>query len=167
MPKRSSLLLASTLILLVVVGNGVASARTAIGPGQHFVGRVNKHTTNAVILMACATPDPSGTGHPLGGQAIAVEPRSTTADTTGYTGTHGRSIVATFVVPVAVATTNYSVRFTQYRSQAIPTSLVLPCSGSGSVVFSPEPTSKTALSTSVTVTFGNITVDPPPSSNRR
>jgi hypothetical protein len=163
--KRSFLLLASTLTLLVgVVCGGVAGARTAIGPRQHFVGLVNKHTTNATILMVCATPDPNETGHPLGGQTITVKPPSTAASTTGYTGTHGRSITASFVLPVAASTTNAAISFTRYGSQTIPTSLVLPCAGSGLVVFSPEPMSKTAHRISVTVNFGNITVDPPPSS---
>lgn len=167
MGKKFVLLAATLTLVVAVVSGGIASARTAIGPGQHFVGLVNKHTSNAIILMACVTPDPSGTGHPLGGQTIAVKPASTTAGTTGYTGTRGRSIVAAFVLPAAASTTNTSLTFTQYGSQAIPTSLVLPCSGSGLVVFSPEPMSKTAHSMSVPVTFGNITVDPPPSTNRR
>jgi hypothetical protein len=165
---RSLLLLAPTLTLLVGVAcGGVASARTAIAPGQHFVGLVNKHTTNVVIVMACPTPDPNGTGHPLGGQTIAVEPPSSTATTTGYTGTHGRSITASFVLPVPTSTASAGLRFTHYGSQTLPTSLVLPCSGSGLVVFTPEPTSKTAHSTSVTVTFGNVAVDQTPSDTRR
>jgi hypothetical protein len=164
--KRSTLLVVSAVTILAgVLNGGVAGARTTtIGPGQHFVGLVNKHTTNATILMVCATPDPNETGHPLGGQTIAVEPSPTTASKTGFTGTRGRSITASIVLPVAASTTNSALTFTHYGSQTIPTSLVLPCSGSGLVVFSPEPTSKTDRSTSVTVNFGNITVDPPPPS---
>jgi hypothetical protein len=164
MRKRSFLLVASAMSLLVgVVGSGVASAAKGIGPDQHFVGLVNKHSTNAIIVMVCATPDPSETGHPLSGQTIAVKPRTTAPSTSGDTGTRGRSITATIVWAAAVSTANPPLTFTQYGSQTIPTSLVLPCSGSGSVVFSPEPTSKTASSARVAVSFGNITADPPPS----
>ena len=162
MRTKSFLLLASTLTLLVgVVCGGVASARTGIGPGEHFVGLVYKHTTNATILMVCATPDPNETGHPLGGQTIAVQRPSTTVTSTGYTGTRGRFITVGFVLPVVASSANAALKFTDYGSQTIPTSLVLPCSGSGLVVFSPQPTSKTAQSISVAVTFGNITVDRP------
>jgi hypothetical protein len=56
--------------------------------------------------------------------------------------------------------TNASVTFTSYGSPPIPTSLVLPCSATGSVVFSPRPTSRTARSTTVTVTYLNLAAAP-------
>jgi hypothetical protein len=43
--------------------------------------------------------------------------------------------------------------FTTYGSQPIPTTLLLPCIGSGTVVFTPRPTSATARSVTLTVTF--------------
>jgi len=150
-------------ILAGVLSGGVAGARaTQIGPGQHFIGLVNKHTAKATILMACVPPiNPVQTGHPLGGQTIAVEPPPTTASKTGFTGTRGKSITATFLLPAATAVTTSALTFTQYGSQTIPTSLTLPCFGSGAVVFSAAPTSKTAQSVSVTVSYANVTVDPP------
>jgi len=42
---------------------------------------------------------------------------------------------------------------------------LLPCSGSGTVIFAPEPTSKTAENATVSVTYGNITVVPPPATD--
>ena len=39
------------------------------------------------------------------------------------------------------------------RAEAIPVSLSLPCSGSGDVVFSPEPSSPTAHSATVAVSY--------------
>jgi len=94
------------------------------------------------------------------GGKIAVEPPSTVAGTSGYTGSHGVSVVATFVVPVDTSATSSALTFTQYGSRSIPTSLVLPCSGSGAVVFSPEPQSKTAQDVAVSVTYTNIAVVP-------
>ena len=163
--RRSTLLVASGVTILVgVLGSGVAGARpTTIGPGQHFVGLVNGHAANATIAMVCFPPlNPGKFGHPLAGQTVAVEPPSTTARSTGYTGTRGRSVVAAFVTPIAAGTS--TVTFTHYGAQPLPDTLLLPCAGSGTVVFSAKPTSKTARSATVTVTYGNVTVDPPHSS---
>lgn len=112
--------------------------------------------------MACPFPLYSGeTGHPLGGQTVTVGPPATTAITVGYTGSRGRSIVASFVGPSATETASSSVTFTKYGSQKIPDTFLLPCAGSGTVVLSPMPTSKTAQSFSMTVIYGNVTVGPP------
>ena len=162
--KRTIIVVVSATALVAGVfgSDGMAGARTGIAPGQHFVGLVNKHTANAVILMACGYPlSADETGHPLDGQTIAVEPPAATAQRTGFTGTRGRSITAAFVVAKPQPATNGPVTFTQYGSQTLPTSLVLPCSGSGIAVFTPQPTSKTAQNAEVSVTFANITVDPP------
>jgi hypothetical protein len=160
--RRTSLLVASVLLVGMLGIGGMAAATpaaTSIGPHQHFVGLVNETSTKATVIVACPGPVRRGQmGHPVGG-TIAVEPPSTIAGTSGYTGSHGRSVVATFVVPVPVTTTS-AVTFTRYGSQAIPSTLLLPCSGSGTVVFAPAPTSKTAQSASVGVTFENIAVDP-------
>jgi hypothetical protein len=160
---RRLLLVASALLGGIFAMGGTATAKpatTSIGPNQHFVGLVNGKATKATVVVACPGPISIGkTGHPVGG-TIAVEPPSTVAGTTGYTGSRGHSVVATFVVPVPVTTTS-TVTFTRYGSQAIPSTLLLPCSGSGTVVFAPAPTSKTAKNAKVSVSFVNITVDPP------
>jgi hypothetical protein len=168
MPKgHISLLLASFLVGGIFAMGGVAEATpttTTIGPHQPFVGVVNGKSSNATVVVAC--PGPAGrTGHPVGG-TIAVEPPSTVSGTTGYTGSRGHSVVARFVLPVPTATAPPALTFAQYGSQPIPSSMVVPCSGTGVVVFSPQPTSKTARSTSVGVTFENIAVDPPPTARR-
>ncbi len=123
---------------------------------------MNGHSANAVIVMVCTPPlDPTQTGHPLSGQTIRVSPPPTTALSTGDTGSRGHSVVASIVFPAATSAGTTALTFTHYGSQQIPTTDTLPCSGSGKVVFAPEPTSKTAESYSVSVTFGNITTDPP------
>jgi len=158
---RTRLLLASTMV------GGIAGATsTTIAPHQHFIGLVNRKSTNAVIEMVCPGPlSNASMGHPLGGQTVAVEPPSTVAGTSGYTGTRGRSIVASFVSVVPITTATSTVTFTRYGSLPVPTTLLLPCSGSGTVVFAPVPTSKTAENATVNVTYGNITVDPPPATD--
>jgi hypothetical protein len=45
------------------------------------------------------------------------------------------------------------VTFTDYGSQPIPTTILLPCYGSTTVLFVPRPTSRTARSAHVKITF--------------
>jgi len=165
--RRAALLVVSGVVggmLLAVSVSGVAISEPVtgtIGPHQHFVGLVNGRSTKAIIEMVCPYPlSSTEMGHPLNGQTIAVEPPSTVAGVSGYTGTRGRSVVASFGGSVVPVTNTSTVTFDAYGSQTLPTTLLLPCSGSGSVVFSPQPTSKTAKSVTVTVTYGNITVNP-------
>jgi hypothetical protein len=163
---RALLLAVSVLVSGVLAVGGTAGAQTtpttsAVGPHQHFLGLVNGKSTKATIAVACPVPISAGeTGHPVGG-TLAVEPPATVAATSGNTGSRGRSVVATFVLPEVTPAANSALTFIKYGSKAIPNTVLLPCSGSGTV--SPEPTSKTAQSTTVTMSYGNITVDPPTS----
>jgi hypothetical protein len=137
---------------------GASPSTTLIGPHQLFVGQVNGRSTKAIIKMACPLPlSTVSTGHPLGGQTVAVDPTSTVASTSGNTGSRGHLVVASFVTPTeAIPITATGVTFIRYGSQPIPTSLALPCSGSGDVIFTPEPPSTSARSATVSVTYENI-----------
>lgn len=131
-----------------------------IGPNQFFYGLVNDHAGQATILMGCAGPSqPGQTGHPLAGQTVKVlpAPAPTTSDL-GFTGSAAHAIAVRFPSPTV---TDTPVILRDYAVSApIPTSLTLPCSGSGKVAFVPEPTSPTAHTTTVTVTFVSIGVGP-------
>jgi len=122
-----------------------------IRPGQQFVGLVNGSTQDATIKMACFGPvRPGQEGHPFAGQWAEVLKAEAIARF-GYTGSLGTTIVADFGGSSA---TPRRLTFSYYGVQeAIPTSFLLPCYGSGAVVFSPEPTSPTAKSFTVTVNF--------------
>ena len=145
-----------------------AGASTAIGPNQAFIGLVNGKHPTATITVACpgpVRPPPFGqTGHPLANQTLGVMRAPSTTANSGFTGSRGTSIITLFVVPVD--TPAVPVTFTHYGTQPLPTSLLLPCSGSSPVVFSPKPTSKTARSASVMVTYENIAVTPTPTASR-
>lgn len=128
-----------------------------IGPDQYFYGLVNDHAGQASIQMGCAGP--SQTGHPLAGQTVKVlpAPAPTTSDL-GFTGSAADAITVGFPSPTV---TNTPVVLRDYAVSAlIPTSLTLPCSGSGTVAFIPEPTSPTAQTATVKVTFISIGVGP-------
>jgi hypothetical protein len=138
-----------------------AQSVTPVAPRQSFFGLVNGTHPTAVIKVFCPGPIRVGqTGHPVGGQTLGVRlgPASTAVDS-GFTGSLGRAIVVTFVSPVTTPpTTNTPITFRTYGTQPLPTSLVTPCAGRLPVVFSPVPTSKTARSATVEVTYENIAV---------
>ncbi len=151
----SALFLSSTAAQAVVgPGNG------PVAPHQFFGGLVNNSDgvgTPAVIKMVCPGPlRPNEKGHPIEGQTIGVFQPEAILRTFGNTGAKGKRIVAEFGPATSTAAAN-NVVFTAYGSKALPTSLTLPCGGTGTVTFVPLPTSSTAKSTTVKVDFANIT----------
>ncbi len=130
------------------------SASTAIGAQQYFFGEVNGNHTNAVVQVFCPGPIGGGrTGPPLANQnlgALLVNQGSNR----GFTGQGARAIVATFLDD-----TSTRVVLGQYGiTKPIPTSLQLPCGGTGVVRFAPAPRSQGQLADDVTVTYQNIGV---------
>ena len=118
-------------------------------PNVMFGALVNGASSNAVVRMGCfGAVRPGQTGHPMSGQTVEVF-RPEALLVSGFTGTAADHIVARFSEDPAVPVVLH--RFA--RRVAIPTTLVLPCSGAGSVVFSPEPTSAMARNASVSVEF--------------
>jgi hypothetical protein len=147
----AGVVVASTLL---VGAGGAGAAITPISkilPDQQFVGLVNGKTQDATINMACFGPVlPGEMGHPFAGQWAEVLKAEVIA-LFGYTGSLGTTIVADFG---GTSATPQRLTFSYDGVQeAIPTSFLLPCSGSGAVVFHPEPTSPTAKSFTVTVNF--------------
>ena len=115
------------MIAAIVIGVPAHSAASGVGPNQHYFGYVNNKHTGAVIRVIC--PGPSNRpGHPLGNQTVKVGRVSAGG---GYTGSGAHQIWAQFNKDAL-----HVVRFTTYdASKAIPTTLRLPCSGSGTVTF--------------------------------
>lgn len=134
-----------------------AGAIEAVGPQQWFTGDVNGTATGAVIKVGCFGPvTPASTGHPLAGQTVAVHHVAAPATkSAGYTGDSADRIVVGFedagpVVGLPVSVDAYDT------AVAVPTDLQLPCYGPGKVDFVPVPTSSTARSTTVAVTYVSI-----------
>jgi hypothetical protein len=159
MATLSKTLVGVGVILAAVLGavgpGAVAGAKPGsgpVGPNQPFVGVVNDQTTNASIKVLCpGPPRVHQTGHPVAGQTIGIGSPSAGPVAFGFTGSRADSIVAELVTPAATAVP--PVTFTTYGDQPLPTTLVLPCTGSSTVLFSPRPTSPTARHTHVAVTF--------------
>jgi hypothetical protein len=148
---------AAALVTAAPAGADPVIDPAPIGPNQYFYGLVNDHAGQASVLMGCAGP--SQTGHPLAGQTVKVLPAPTpTTSDLGFTGSAAHALAVRFPGPTV---TDNPVILRDYAVSApIPTSLTLPCSGSGKVAFVPEPTSPTAHTATVTVTFVSIGVGP-------
>ena len=147
-------------LVAAVMGLSLAAAASAaarpqdpvpIGPNEYFSGYINNHPPGkAVITVIC--PGPVNTGHPAAGQTIEVKTAQPTSTfDIGYTGSAGKKITAALA---PTATTTVLATFTSFFvPKKIPTSITVPCSGSGKVVFRPAPTSPTAKSAVLPVTF--------------
>jgi hypothetical protein len=150
--------LAATAVLLsaatpAMAGPGVVVDPGPIGPNQAFIGLVNGLSGQSRIAVTCDGPiDIVRTGHPVAGQTFKVSSVVTgSTEIPGFTGSDAKSITAD--LGLSAGTTPPAV-FTFYEVTApIPTTLSVPCSGTGAVVFTPNRTSATSRTASVKVTF--------------
>jgi len=143
--------LGALVAVQVMVGAAVAGAQPPGGghirPNQVFGALVNGKNGSASpveIQMACFGPlKPGETGHPLAGQTVSVFQPEAINGLFGNTGAHGREIGAFFGAPPPGATpaAGGPVIFHRYVTKKIPTSEVLPCAGTGHVIFVPLPMS--------------------------
>ena len=141
----------------------VAPPPTPVGPDMYFTAAVNPGYAFPggvpIIKVICPGPVVTGeTGHPLSGQYIEAYRLlpPVTASGVGYTGSAADQIDALFTGPSA-ATVNPPVVIKAFDVEvAIPTTLNLPCGGSGTVSFVPVPTSATARGVAVQVEYANI-----------
>jgi hypothetical protein len=149
MTRRLSAL---AVLVAATIGLGITTAGAApaghahprVGPNQAFVGLVNGSTgqpTHAVIRVACPGPASGTTTHPLPDQTLAVSLPAAVAPTVGRTGPDAKHISAFMGIPPAAASSTDGIAtFTHYgRTKPIPTTLNVPCSGSGYITFIPFP----------------------------
>jgi hypothetical protein len=140
-----------------------AGAVSSVGSGQYFTGVINGRDGNTTvpitIAMACVGPIlPGQTGHPMGRQTLAVHQLfPPTSGSLGYTGRDSEIGVFFNAPPPASAggrgATGTPV-FTRYDSpKSLPTSVVLPCAGTGTVWFTPIPVVPPSRSASVPVRY--------------
>ncbi|MBO0882965.1 MAG: hypothetical protein J2P17_22040 [Mycobacterium sp.] len=157
--KTANLLAAMGTVIGVALATATpatADVTVPIGPDQVFHGLVNGVHDKAQITVVCPGPVmPGQTGHPAAGQTISVAQGPTSSSNGGYTGSAGTSVVAGFSTWSSATVWT----FTTYNDpQPIPTTISVPCSGSDTISFVPQPTSSTAKADQFTVTFVNIAV---------
>lgn len=143
----------------------VAPPPTPVGPDTYFTAAVEPGYVFPggvpIIKVICPGPVVVGqTGHPLAGQYIEAYRLlpPVTASAVGFTGSAADQIDAlfTFTGPTAAAV-NPPVVIKEFDvAVPIPTTLNLPCGGSGTVSFVPVPTSPTARGVAVPVEYANI-----------
>ena len=163
MYRRTVSRIAIASAVMLVAGGALAAPAMAdsgpIGPKQYFNGEVfglSSSTAPNVIEVACAGP--AATGHPVAGQYVAAHqifpPATTTA---GYTGNDGTEIDVNLVYSQGTITVVTPVFATlRYYDQKveIPTSLTVPCNGTGAMDFTPSPDpDNSAKASKVGVTF--------------
>jgi len=144
--RRSSALLGLAVAAVIAAGVQAGPARASpVGPEQYFTGVINgtdgNTSTPITIKMACFGPvKPGQTGHPMAGQTLAVHQLfPPAAGSLGYTGNDSEiGVFFTAPPPAAAQPATATPVFTRYdRPRPLPTSLTLPCSGTGTVYFTP------------------------------
>jgi hypothetical protein len=143
--------LAAAIVLVAASAGAAIPPQGKVGPNQYFGGLVNgKNDLAAPVLirMACfGAVRPGQRGHPMAGQTVEVlRPEVIVVHHSGFTGKNANRIVAFFGPPPPTAVpptpSASTVTFRKYGvNKAIPTSLLLPCSGTGTVYFVPLPMS--------------------------
>jgi len=154
----SRIALASSVML--IVAGALATPATAdsgqVGAKQYFYGEffgLTSATPPDVIQVSCAGA--ATTGNPVAGQYVAAhEIFPPIASSYGYTGNSGTEIDVTLATSSGAAPPIFAT-LTYYDTKAeIPTSLTVPCSGSGILVFAPSPdTDGSGIASDVDVTF--------------
>ena len=160
--RRVGLITGMAVVVAASLPLGPAGAAgRRVGPDQYFTGVVNGTTGNTVtpiaVRMGCFGPlHPGETGHPLRGQTLAVHqlfPPSAAAGTVGWTGADSEIGVLFDAQPVTAAAATPPV-FTRYDTpRKLPTTLTLPCSGTGTAYFTPFPWLPPSSSAAVPVVY--------------
>ena len=161
--RRTALRIASASAIALVAGAAVATPALAaggpIGPKQYFYGEVfglSSSTLPNVIAVACAGP--ATIGHPVAGQYVAAHQIfPPIAATTGYTGNDANEINVNLFYSqgtISVLTPVFATLRYYDQNVEIPTSLTVPCNGTGVLDFTPSPDpGNSGSASSVTVTF--------------
>lgn len=166
-PRRLSAALSGALTLAAVLaGTAHAADPAPIGNNQFFTGLVNGTNDNPVVTTDCVGPvTPGELGHPTGGQTVSVEPANPASSSgdVGFTGSAGDSVNVFLSGAASTGTSSTALVGTlkDYAVQLkIPTTLPVPCDGPGVATYVPAPTSSTAKSAVLDVTFESIGVAP-------
>lgn len=162
MLRRIASRIASASAVMVVTGGALAAPAMAdggpVGPKQYFHGEVfglpSSTAAPNVIEVACAGPE--ATGHPVAGQYVAAHQFFPPGATYGYTGDEGTEIDVNLVYSlgtITVVTPTFATLYFYDTKSEIPTSLTVPCNGTGVMNFAPSPNDGTGITSQVDVTF--------------
>jgi hypothetical protein len=159
------LAMAITALASLPAAAGPVQRSGRVGPQQYFTGVINgtdgNTATPITIEMACGGPGgPGRTGHPVSGQTLAVHqlfPPSSSSGSLGYTGDDSQIGVFFNAPPPASVRGAARVEtktFIRYdKPRPLSTRLRLPCTGTGTVYFSPIPVTPPSRAATVPVQF--------------
>lgn len=161
--KRTASRIAIASAVMLVAGGALAAPAMAdsgqVGPKQYFHGEIfGISSASAVDTIQVSCASGAATGHPVAGQYVAAHQFFPPVTTTyGYTGNHGTEIDVNLIwsTGTVVVVTPTFATLTYYDTKAeIPTSLTVPCSGSGVAAFTPSPDpDDSGLVSDVDITF--------------
>ena len=141
----------AVVVLALIPGTAVAA--TPIGPNQIFIGEVNGSAAPVNFDVVC--PGAANTGHAFG-DTVGVVKLQDPIPGFGRTGS-ATSIAADLEYTMGnIVVFEPVITFTTYTTMAVPETVTAPCSGKGTMVFTPVNGGPTATPSSVSVTFVNI-----------
>ena len=134
---RSSVLVALLTVAALGMAITAAGAQEPIQPNQHFIGLVNgSNAAPVVVYTVCPGPTgPGRTGPVAGGQTMSV---AHVASGGGFTGLFSQ--VYSWFNQDSSSIRSDTLKFTEYGvSQTIPSTVRVPCDGTGQATFSSCP----------------------------
>ena len=135
--RRLTTVLTAVLASLLMISSASAASATAIKPNQHFIGVVNGTgpSATAVTSVQVLCSNLATTGQVATGQTLSVRAAASGA---GFTGPLSQ-VFAWFDQDVRSPAPT-EVTFRRYGTErAVPSTVRVPCSGTGTVTFSPCP----------------------------
>ena len=133
---RATVTAVAVAVLAATCAAQLPASGASIKAHQHFVGRVNGQPSVATVHTVCAGPATAGrVGSIASGQTVSVRHVSTGKGYTGYFST-----IYAWFVQNASENGHKAATITAYRTKvAIPTSVRVPCEGTGRMEFSSCP----------------------------
>jgi len=151
--RRLPAVVGALAVVALALVPGTAVAATPIGPNQIFIGEVNGSAAPVSFDVVC--PGAANTGHAFGDTAGVVKLQDPIPGF-GRTG-NASSIAADLLYTIGtISVVEPVTKFTTYTTNAVPDTVTTPCSGKGTMVFTPVNGGSGATPSSVTVTFVNI-----------
>lgn len=151
--RRLPVVIGTLAVVALALVPGTAAAATPIGPNQIFIGEVNGSAAPVNFDVVC--PGAANTGHAFG-DTVGVVKLQDPIPGFGRTG-NAHSIAADLLYTIGTISVFEPVTtFTTYTTNAVPDTVAAPCSGTGTMVFTPVNGGSGATPSSVRVTFVNI-----------
>jgi hypothetical protein len=139
---------------LALVPGAAVAAPTPIGPNQIFIGQVNGSSAAVDFDVVC--PGPANTTGHASGDTVGVVKLQDPIPGFGRTGNASAIAAKLMYTKGTVSVLEPVAKFTAYTTKAVPKTVTAPCSGTGTMVFTPVNGGSGATPSSVPVTFVNI-----------